>query len=70
MKMIQFDFPNIEQALPGNKTGSEVEMAYVRDFTINLSPQCRAFRRALKTETLKPLFPGPVSAWIIKTLYK
>ena len=35
--------------------------AFSRDFTINLSPQCRVFRRALKTEKLKaPLFPGPV----------
>ena len=33
--------------------------AFSRDFTINLSPQCRAFSRALKTEKLKaPLFPG------------
>ena len=32
--------------------------AFSRDFTINLSPQCRAFSRALKTEKLKaPLFP-------------
>ena len=31
------------------------------DFTINLSPQCRAFSRALKIEKLKaPLFPGPI----------
>ena len=37
--------------------------AFSRDFTINLSPQCRAFSRALKTEKLKvPLFPGPVRA--------
>ena len=37
--------------------------ALSRDFTINLSPQCRAFSRALKTEKLKdPLFPGPVGA--------
>ena len=37
--------------------------AFSRDFTINLSPQCRAFSRALKTEKLKaPLFPGPVGA--------
>ena len=36
---------------------------FSRDFTINLSPQCRAFSRALKTEKLKaPLFPGPVVA--------
>ena len=36
---------------------------FSRDFTINLSPQCRAFSRALKTEKLKaPLFPGPVGA--------
>ena len=37
--------------------------AFSRDFTINLSPQCRAFSRALKTEKIKaPLFPGPVGA--------
>ena len=37
--------------------------AFSRDFTINLSPQCRVFSRALKTEKLKaPLFPGPVGA--------
>ena len=37
--------------------------AFSRDFTINLSPQCRAFNRALKTEKLKaPLFPGPIGA--------
>ena len=46
--------------------------AFSRDFAINLSPQCRAFSRALKTEKLKaPLFPGPVGAgttndWCIK----
>ena len=40
--------------------------AFSRDFTINLSPQCRAFSRALKTEKLKaPLFPGPVGAGTI-----
>ena len=34
-----------------------------RDFTINLSPQCRGFSRALKTEKLKAsLFPGPVGS--------
>ena len=37
--------------------------AFSRDFTINLSPQCRAFSRALKTEKLKALlFPGPIGA--------
>ena len=37
--------------------------AFGRDFTINSSPQCMAFSRALKTEKLKaPLFPGPVEA--------
>ena len=37
--------------------------AFSRDFTVNLSPQFRAFSRALKTEKLKaPLFPGPVGA--------
>ena len=37
--------------------------AFSRDFTINLSLQCRAFSRALKTEKLKaPLFPGPYGA--------
>ena len=34
--------------------------AFSRGFTINLSPQCMAFSRALKTEKLKaPLSPGP-----------
>ena len=48
------------------------EWAFSSDFTINLSPQCRAFSRALKIEKLKaPLFPGPVEAgttndWCIK----
>ena len=36
--------------------------AFSRDFTINLSPQCRAFSRALETEKLAPLFLGPVGA--------
>ena len=35
--------------------------SFSSDFTINLSPQCRAFSRALKTEKLKaPLFPCPI----------
>ena len=42
---------------------------FCRDFTINLSPQCRAFSRALKTEKLKaPLFPvgaGTTNDWCI-----
>ena len=42
---------------------------FSRDFTINLSPQCRAFSRALKTEKLKaPLFPvraGTTNDWCI-----
>ena len=48
--------------------------AFSRDFTINLSPQCRAFSRALTTEKLKaPLFPGPVGAgttndWSIRSI--
>ena len=34
--------------------------AFCRDFTINVSPQCKAFSRALQTKKLKaPLFPGP-----------
>ena len=47
--------------------------AFSRDFTINLSPQCRAFSRALKTEKVKvPLFPGPLGSgtsndWCIKS---
>ena len=33
---------------------------FSKDFTINLSPQCRALSKPLKTEKLKaPLFPGP-----------
>ena len=42
--------------------------AFSRDFTINSSPQCRAFSRALKTEKLKaPLFPGPYGAGLQMT---
>ena len=34
--------------------------SFSRDFTTNLTPQCRAFSGALKNEKLKaPLFPGP-----------
>ena len=51
--------------------------AFSRDFTVNLSLQCRAFSRALKTEKLKaPLFPGPIGAgttndWcIITSIYE
>ena len=57
----------------GRGTGGGEGGTFSRDFTINLSPQCRAFSRALKTEKLKvPLFPGPVRAgttndWCIKT---
>ena len=41
--------------------------AFSSDFAINLSPQCRAFSRALKTEKLKvPLFPGPLGAGTTK----
>ena len=37
-----------------------------RDFTINLSPQCQVFNRALKTEKLKaPLFPGRDYKWLV-----
>ena len=37
--------------------------AFSRDFIIHLSPQYRAFSRALKTENVKaPLFPGPYGA--------
>ena len=42
--------------------------AFSRDFTINLSPQCRAFGRVLRTEKLKaPLFPSPVGAGLQMT---
>ena len=34
--------------------------AFSRNFTTNLTPQCRAFSRALKIQKLKaPLLPGP-----------
>ena len=33
--------------------------AFSRDFTTNLSPQCRAFNRALKTEKLN----SPLGGW-------
>ena len=51
--------------------------AFSRDFATKTTPQCCAFSRALKTETLyAPLFPGPRGAvdtndWCIKyTLQK
>ena len=38
-------------------------VAFSRDFTTNLAPQCWAFTRALKIEKLNaPLFPGPRGA--------
>ena len=49
--------------------------AFSRDFIINLSPQCRAFSRALKTKKSKaPLSPGPIWAetindWCINIKY-
>ena len=34
--------------------------AFSREFTINLSPQCKAFTRALQAENIKPLYsPAP-----------
>ena len=37
--------------------------AFIRDFTTNLAPECRAFSGALKIEKLKaPLKPGPEGA--------
>ena len=43
--------------------------AFSRDFTINLSPKCRAFSRALKTEKLKvPLFPMTGALHVAKDL--
>ena len=47
-------------------------MAFSRNFTTKLTPQCRAFSRALKFEKLKaPVFPFPGGAgdttdWCIK----
>ena len=42
--------------------------AFSRDFTTNLTPQCRAFSRALNIEKLKsPLFPGHEGAGIQMT---
>ena len=48
--------------------GRRAVAAFSRDFTINLSPQCRAFGRVLRTEKLKaPLFPSPVGAGLQMT---
>ena len=50
-------------SISGGGGGGGVDGAFSRDFTINLSPQCRSFSRALKTEKLNaPLFPGSVGA--------
>ena len=51
MKKIQVDFCNRKQTGPERR-------AFSRDLTINLSQQCRAFSRALKTVKSKaPLLP-------------
>ena len=42
-------FCNREQTVPGNKNCLWGGRAFSKDFTINLSSQCRAFSRALKT---------------------
>ena len=48
--------------------------SFSRDFTINLSPQCRAFSRALKFKKLKallllrPVGAGTTNDWCIKHL--
>ena len=63
MKKIQIDFCNREQTVPGNKNWPRGGGAFSKDFAINLSPQCRAFSRVLKTEKLKALlFPIPLGA--------
>ena len=44
----------------GGAGGGGGRLGFSRDFTINLSRQCKAFSRALKTVKLKvPLFRGP-----------
>ena len=63
MKQIQVDFCNRQQYVPGNKNWPWGAWAFSMDLTINLSPQCRAFSKALPTEKFKaPLFPGSVMA--------
>ena len=46
--------------------------AFSRDFTTNLTPQCRVFSQALKTEKLNaPLFPGlDTNDWCIINIYR
>ena len=77
MKKIQVEFCNRDQThcpFQETKTGPGGGGAFSRDFTINLSSQCRAFRRAVKTEKLKALlFRGPIGAgtsndWCISSL--
>ena len=43
---------------------------FSREFTIFLSPQCKAFTRALQTEKLKaPLFPGLIEVLVYIPVY-
>ena len=63
MKTRHTELGNREYTAPGNKNWPWGGGAFSGDFTINLSPQCRAFSRALQTEKLKaPHFPGPIGA--------
>ena len=69
-------FIQMVQVIIVNLRGAE---AFCRDFTINVSPQCRAFSRALKTEKVKsPAIPRPrkgrdykwlVHKWIILSFF-
>ena len=53
--------PRIHEELSRDIFNPHRAGAISRNFTINMSPQCRAFTSALQTEKLKdPLFPGPV----------
>ena len=62
MKKIQVVFSTKSGLFQETKTGPGLRN-FCKDFTVNLSSQCRAFIGALTTKTLKALvFPGPVGA--------
>ena len=65
MQKIQVDLCNREQTVPEKKNLPRGGRAFSRDFIINLSPQCRAFSRAFKTEKLKSLlFQMTGALWV------
>ena len=53
MKRIQVGFCNRERTVPGNNNWPRDGGALSSNFTINLSPQDRAFSRALKPANLR-----------------